>query len=536
MRNNQTGIWQVPYLGGEPELIQFINSAGVNLKFWSNDGSTIYYELKRNIFALNVKTKQSTKITELDPERVLPYCVNISPDGQKIAFITVEKDNQYLLWLDSANGRSPRQLARLPGPGKRVVWHKDGNRILYSAYLDGYFQIFSAPIDGRQPEQITVGETNCFVQDIAPDGSEILYSSSKEDSVLWEVNTSQIRERSTISNINFNLWPAVSPDGKTLAFQSINSVSQGDKLFSGSIMLCSINQAGIELDQRQITTNAFMPTWSPDGKQLAFMRWSGGKFSLWTVMMDSKKETLLKASGVFPVEYTIFPYNRLETAYISWSPDSNKVAYVSDENGKMNIRTVMPNGLADLQLTNNIDSETEIFCPLWASSGNRLTYASKQKKEGKLTYEIHVIDPETKISRSVWESHSFLRLLGWSEMDKELILAVAPNENASLPPDIEIVQVSVETGDQRVLKKLKAAYPHNIHLSGNGKTLAFTSHRDGRDDLWIANVTGNEIKKLTANNDPRLYFSSLAWSSDGQTICFGKQSRYSLLSILTNFK
>lgn len=120
-------------------------------------------------------------------------------------------------------------------------------------------------------------------------------------------------------------------------------------------------------------------------------------------------------------------------------------------------------------------------------------------------------------------------------MDKELIFAVAPKENASLPADIEIVQVSVETGDQRVIKKLKAAYPHNIHLSKNGKMVAFTSHRDGRDDLWITSVTGNEIKKLTANNDPRLYFSSLAWSPDGQTICFGKQSRYSLLSMLTNF-
>jgi hypothetical protein len=42
--------------------------------------------------------------------------------------------------------------------------------------------------------------------------------------------------------------------------------------------------------------------------------------------------------------------------------------------------------------------------------------------------------------------------------------------------------------------------------------------------------------RLTVNNDPQLYFSTLAWSPDSRAIYYGKQSRFSLLSMISNFK
>jgi Tol biopolymer transport system component len=66
--------------------------------------------------------------------------------------------------------------------------------------------------------------------------------------------------------------------------------------------------------------------------------------------------------------------------------------------------------------------------------------------------------------------------------------------------------------------------------------VAFTSHQDNKTNVWVIPASGGEAKKLTANNDPRLYFSSLAWSPDGRAIYFGKQVRYSQLWMLTNFK
>jgi hypothetical protein len=56
------------------------------------------------------------------------------------------------------------------------------------------------------------------------------------------------------------------------------------------------------------------------------------------------------------------------------------------------------------------------------------------------------------------------------------------------------------------------------------------------DDVWISSLKGDEPKKLTANNDPRLYYSSLAFSPDGKAIFFGKQTRFTLLSMFINPK
>ena len=49
-------------------------------------------------------------------------------------------------------------------------------------------------------------------------------------------------------------------------------------------------------------------------------------------------------------------------------------------------------------------------------------------------------------------------------------------------------------------------------------------------------AAGGPAKKLSANGDQNLYFSSLSWSPDGRTIYFGKQSRRSLLAMIANFE
>jgi Tol biopolymer transport system component len=114
--------------------------------------------------------------------------------------------------------------------------------------------------------------------------------------------------------------------------------------------------------------------------------------------------------------------------------------------------------------------------------------------------------------------------------------------SSAKPAEVELVRVSVATGEQRPIAKLQSAYLYNIHLSADRRTIAFTSRqdekdrKDGKDNIWLIPSGGGEAKKLTANNDAKLYFSSLSWSPDGRAIYFGKQSRHSLLSMITNFK
>jgi Tol biopolymer transport system component len=80
----------------------------------------------------------------------------------------------------------------------------------------------------------------------------------------------------------------------------------------------------------------------------------------------------------------------------------------------------------------------------------------------------------------------------------------------------------------------KAVYFNNIFLSPDQKYLAFTSRLDGKDNIWVAAREGGDPKKITSNNDPRLFFSNLAWSPDGRTIYYARQTKLSVISMLVN--
>jgi Tol biopolymer transport system component len=137
----------------------------------------------------------------------------------------------------------------------------------------------------------------------------------------------------------------------------------------------------------------------------------------------------------------------------------------------------------------------------------------------------------------IFQSDAYLRLLGWSSNDKELLMVTLKSKGGSgSPKTIGLASVSTESGQPHLVAELEAVYPYNIHLSADKKSVAFAARREGKDNLWVMPAAGGPAKKLSANSDPNLYFSSLSWSPDGRTIYFGKQSRRSLLAMIANFQ
>ena len=126
--------------------------------------------------------------------------------------------------------------------------------------------------------------------------------------------------------------------------------------------------------------------------------------------------------------------------------------------------------------------------------------------------------------------------MGWSENGEELIFAVSNKMLDALLPEVLIYNVSIKTGERRLVNTLKDTYYFNIHLSPDSKEIGFVSRSTKNDEIWITSADGGQPRKLTRNNDPRVYFSSLSWSPDGKFILFGKQSRFSLLSMIVNLK
>lgn len=533
-RGEQAGIWRIPVLGGSPKMIAPLGRRGnVGLRFWSKTNQ-VYYESDGNLFAADAHAGNVRQITDFDDKSIKLKSIALSPDEQRIIYVTNEGKN-WSVWTKPLNEDAPAKIASADSEIKNTVWHPDNQRVFYSAEVAGTFQIFVTGINASQPKQLTFGERDIFALDASSDGTKILYGSAKEESDIWSVNLADGKESVVASDINSELWANVSPDGKTLVYQSIKNLSQGNKMFGGSIFKKSLKS---NEPPAQLVESGFLPVWSPDGRQISFMRLAGEKYSIEIVKASGGEPKQIAAEGVYPVSYTILPYNRTRTSEFSWSPDSSKLAYVSRQNGNDNIRMINADGSNDSQLTDNNDSKFLLYCPLWSPDGGRVAFMSKQDvNNGKTNYGIWVTDTESKNAKMVIQRNSFLRVVGWAASGGELILAATElSPIMGLQPAVTLLRVEIETGKTSDIAVLKETYLYNIHLSPDKKTIAFAAHRDGKDDLWTIPAAGGEARKVTSNNDARLYFSSLAWSPDNNSIFFGKQSRYSLLSMLTNFK
>ncbi len=534
MRGNQYGLWRVPYFGGAPTLIRTVTAGDAKPRYWSKSGM-LYYEAKQNLFALDLKSGETSQLTSFDSAQTTAYSLAISPDEKQIVYIAAEGE-QYGLWTMPARGGAARQVVKSPAEIRNTVWHSDSRRILYSALVDGIFQIFVTDTDGSPSAQITFGDTDSLALDVAADGAKILYGSSKEESDVWGVNIAKGEEFALTSDINSELWPCVAPDNKTVAFSSVKNLSQGDKLFSGAIL---IKPTDSDAPPTQLVADGYIPSWSPDGKQVAFMRLVGGAYNIWAINALGGEARQLTNGGVLSVQTSVLPYNRTQTCDFGWSPDSSRIVYGSKKTGAPNLWLVSADGANDAQLTNNRDASTFLYSPMWSTDGKSIAYTSMPSKaiDGKFIYRAGVVDVETKTARAVFQAENFFRLLGWSEDKSGLILAIINSSPKGVPmAEISIVEIAVASGEQHSLAKLQSAYLYNIHLSADGRMLAYAAQQDGKDNLWLMPARGGAAKKLTANNNARIYFSSLAWSPDGRAIYFGKQSRYSLLSMITNFK
>ena len=532
IKENLAGIWRIPVLGGSPVFVAEIRDGGGQLKFWSKQ-NLIYYESKNEIFAADVNSGQITKLTDFAAGNIKARSLNISNDGKQIAYLTTE-NNISNLWAAESNGNSPKKLFSSPNEIKNVVWLPDNKRILFSSSVDETFQIFVTDIYAMPPQQLTSAETDELVLDVSADSTKILYGSAKEESDIWGINLKNGKEFNLASDIDSELWPDVSPDGKTIAYQAIKNLSQGNKIFSGKILTKSLTE---KAKANLLVSDGSLPKWSPDGKTLAFLRVRGDKLQIETINAIGGEQKPLTKDSVSSISFTVLPYNRLQTSDISWSPDSRKIAYISDRSGQSNVWMMNADGSDEIQLTTN-DENLYYSCPLWSADGKRLAFTSKTgNAEGKPTFSLFVLETDTKKIDPILSGNTFIRLVGWSPSGSDLILASVEGSGAfgSLK-DVTLLQAQLETKKLSELVKLTSIYLFNIHLSIDKKTIAFVANRDGKDNVWIMPAAGGEAKQVTGNNDSRLYFSSMAWSPDNITIFFGKQSRYSLLSMLTNFK
>ena len=145
--------------------------------------------------------------------------------------------------------------------------------------------------------------------------------------------------------------PAWSPDGTRLAFQAY---------YRDTWHLWTMRRDGSEL--AQVTSGPFddrEPYWSPDGRRLAFSSDRSGNYDVWTVTLATGEVTRITAS----------PANDSMPAF---SPDGREIAFVSDRDARGIYTRRLDTG-AERQLA--ADSAV-LYTPSWAPDGTSIAYVA----------------------------------------------------------------------------------------------------------------------------------------------------------------
>jgi Tol biopolymer transport system component len=456
--------------------------------------------------------------------------VEVAADELKVA-VSIKEDDLYKVKVKRLDAEQFNEIAVSKDQIDYVAWHPNGNDVIFSATVEGTYQIFKVSADGgASPIQLSTGDSDFFVEDVSSDGDRILYWSQNESSDLWTVNTQDGRESLLADSTASEYWAAVSPDGKSVVYQAVAKVNRP---FSGFINVKSISDAGTP---QTISANGFSPVWAKNNRWIAFFRRSKKELEIWRVESTGGDARKLTSGGIQSLSYTSMPFLKIGTNQLIFPPNSDAVAYAAKRDGKSNIWLVSPDGLRDEPLTENEDQAEILCCPAWTPDGKYFvasSYISPDPTRPNIN-RLWLYATKNSAKKMIFESREKIRFLGIGNGGKDAVIAFMPDSTVStLTPDlIYINSVSLETGANSRVNTLSNAYFHNTHLSPDGKTIAFVSRRGNVSEVWIVPVGGDAPRKVIAENNPKVFISSLSWSSDGKSIVFGKQSQNSLLSML----
>src|ERR1035437_7962776 len=138
-----------------------------------------------------------------------------------------------------------------------------------------------------------------------------------------------------------------------------------------------VEPRSLTIEKLYMTRQVGRPTWSPDGKSIAFISNMSGRNNLW----------LVPAEGGWPVQLTVSDQRQTAPA---WSPDGRWIAYQSDFDGdeQWDIFLVSPKTGKVVNLTQT--REIAELNPTWSPDGRYLAYEVKPKTSA--AYEIDIYD------------------------------------------------------------------------------------------------------------------------------------------------
>jgi TolB protein len=240
------------------------------------------------------------------------------PSTLALLFVSSRDGGYYSIWGMNADGSRQQRLTKEKGDFNSTsgsflevdpAWSPDGKLIAFSSRRTGRSALYVMRPDGTGIKRLGSGRGEQTEPSWSPDGKEIAFAGGPTERIdVMNADGSGVHR---ITGDVGEIEPAWSPAGNWIAYVRKSSIRSIRELW-----LVHPDGTG----KHQLTNlhgSASKPTWSPDGKRIAFADNAKGAFNIYTAGVN----------GTGLRRLTNSPSDDFEPA---WSPDGRSIAFDRD--------------------------------------------------------------------------------------------------------------------------------------------------------------------------------------------------------------
>jgi TolB protein len=244
---------------------------------WTSDGKALIYNRNGRLYRFDLARNSPVAIDT-------GFAVNnnndhvLSFDGKMIGISnhSEDNDNKSIVYTLPVEGGKPERITA-KGPSYLHGWSPDAKFLIYTGERSGEFDIYKISVRGGDEVRLTTAQGLDDGSEYSPDGKYIYFNSTRTGTMqIWRMKPDG-SDQQQITNDTFNNWfPHVSPNGQWICFLSFSSdISPNDHPFYKRVYLRLMPIGG---GQPKVIAYVYggqgtinVPSWSPDSKRVAFV-------------------------------------------------------------------------------------------------------------------------------------------------------------------------------------------------------------------------------------------------------------------------